>query len=106
VGSVEHRLDEDRIVGVTKRDQLVALVGKRGPGLLEVRRDLARPVEDIPGRDELVARVVEGLEGDVELMPVLRLHVLDHDRFALLAEGLGGRHDATLSSGARRYFST
>jgi hypothetical protein len=44
--------------------------------------------------------VVEGLESDVGLMPVLRLHVLDDDRFALVTQGFGRRHGATLSAAA------
>ena len=46
--------------------------------------------------------MVEGLHGDVELVAVLRLHVLDHERLALFANGLGGRHAASLPGGDRR----
>ena len=64
-------------------DQLVALVRKGGACLLEVARHLLRPVVDVAGADELVARMVEGGDRGVVLVPVLGLHVLDHELLAL-----------------------
>ena len=64
------------VIGMMEREQLVALVGEGGAGLLEVARDLLGAVVDVAGGDQLVARVVEGVEGGIELVPVLRVHVL------------------------------
>ena len=43
-------------------DQLVALIGKRRAGLLVVAVDLFRTVEDLAGRNDLVARIVEAYD--------------------------------------------
>ena len=85
--AVEVRLHDHRVVGVVERDQLVALVGERGPSLLEVAVDLGLPVEHVARGDQLVARVVERLHRDVELVPVLGLHVLDDELLPLAREG-------------------
>jgi hypothetical protein len=85
VRAVQVRLDDHRIVRVVHRDQVVALVRERGPGLLEVARDLTRAVVDVAGADQLVARMVERRERCVELVPVLGLHVLDDELLALAA---------------------
>src|SRR3954447_19915337 len=82
----QHELGDHRVVGVVQRDQLVALVGERGARLGEVPRDLVGAVVHVAGRHDLVARVVEGREGHVELVPVLGLHVLAHGALAGVAE--------------------
>src|SRR6185312_17359702 len=61
-------------------DQLVALVGKRTAGLLVVGAHSRLAVVDVAGGDDLVARVGERADGRVEVVDVLRLHVLAHDR--------------------------
>jgi hypothetical protein len=67
---------------MVERDQLVALIGERRPGLLEIGRYLLGTVVDVAGADQLVAGVVEGLDRGVVVVPVLRLHVLDHKGLA------------------------
>ena len=94
-------LGDHRVVGVVQRDQLVALVGERRAALLEVRRDRRLAVVHVAGRDELVARVVERLHRHVELVPVLGLHVLAHDRLAALAQRRRGHQRAPLLRDAR-----
>ena len=82
MGPVQVGFDDHRLVGVMEGDQLVALVGERGARLLEVARHLVGAVEDVARADQLVARVVEGRERGVELVPVLGLHVLDNELLA------------------------
>jgi hypothetical protein len=89
----QDELGDHRVVGVVQRDQLVALVGERGARLVEVALDRLGAVVDLAGRDDLVARVVEGRQRDVELVPVLGLHVLAHQLLSGLAQG----HRPTLS---------
>jgi mannosyltransferase len=101
VSPVEVGLDDHRVVGVVEGNQLVSLVGERGACLLEVARHLLRPVVDVAGADQLVARVVESRQRGVELVPVLRLHVLDHEPLALAANPGGHGHWLTLSLNAR-----
>ena len=83
VGAAHHRLDQDRGVGMVQGQQLVALVGEGAPRLLEVRHHLLGPVVDLAGPHQLVAGVMEGGEGVVELVAVLGVHVLAHDLLAL-----------------------
>jgi hypothetical protein len=45
---------------VVEGEQLFALVGKRGPRILEVAAHRLLAVEDVSGGDDLVARVTEG----------------------------------------------
>jgi hypothetical protein len=97
VGPLQVELGDDRAVGVVQRDQLVALVGERRARLSEVGHDLLRPVVHVAGRDDLVPRVAERAERRLEVVLVLRLHVLAHHRFApfaqrvhRLADDLGG----------------
>ena len=92
MGAADDRLDQHGVVGVVERDQLVALVREGPAALLEVPRHLLGPVVDVAGGDQLVAGVVEGLEGRVELVPVLRVHVLPDDRLPLASHFGGGRH--------------
>src|SRR3954453_13028441 len=67
-------------------DQLVALVGKGRARLLVVAVDLFGAVEDLVGRNDLVARVVgEGGQRHVEVVRVLRLHVLADDLLGLVS---------------------
>ena len=68
------------------------LIGERTARLLEVRTDSLLAVIYIAGRDDLVARVLEGGEGDIELVPVLGLHVLADGPLASLAQLLGNGH--------------
>jgi hypothetical protein len=82
MGAEEVRLDDHRIVGVVEGDQLVALVREGGAGLLEVPRDLLRPVVDIACADQLVARMVERLDGRLVLVAVLELHMPDDELLA------------------------
>ena len=79
------------------RDQLVALIGEGGAGVLEVAGHLLAAVVDVPRADQLVARVVEGLDRRLELVPVLGLHVLDHELLALATKLLADGHGPTLS---------
>jgi hypothetical protein len=88
VRAVEVRLDDHRIVRVVHRDQLVALIRERSPGVLEVARDLTRAVVDVARADQLVARMVERRKRRVELVPILGLHVLGDERLALAAQVL------------------
>ena len=85
-------LDDHGVVGVVELDQAVALIGERAARLLEVRADGLLAVIYIAGRDDLVARVLEGGEGDIELVPVLGLHVLADGPLASLAQLLGDGH--------------
>src|SRR5215470_16371410 len=100
VGSPDDRLDHHAVVGVMERAQLVPLVREGAPALLEVGAHLLGPVVDLAGGDQLVARVVEGVEGGAELMPVLGLHVLEDDRLSLLAHCGSRWHAATYISTA------
>ena len=86
MGAAQPGLDDHGVFGVVELDQLVALVGEGAAGLLVVGGDLLGPVVDVAGRDDLVAGVLEGVERDVELVPVLGLHVLDDDLLAFLAQ--------------------
>src|SRR4029453_8623384 len=52
--------------------------------------------EDVAGRDELVARVLERRGGGVEVEYVLRLHVLAHDGLSPCAN-VGAGHARTLT---------
>ena len=88
----EVELDDHGVVGVVELDQAVALIGERAARLLEVRADGLLAVIYIAGRDDLVARVLEGGEGDIELVPVLGLHVLADGPLASLAQLLGDGH--------------
>src|SRR4029077_20001953 len=85
VGAADDRLDHHAFVCVMESAQLVALVREGTPALLEIARDLLRPVIDVAGGDQLVAGVLEGVEGRVELVAVLRVHVLPDDLLALAA---------------------
>jgi hypothetical protein len=67
---------------------LVALVGERLASPAVVLAHLRGAVEHLAGWHELVARVVERAERDVEAMVVLGLHVLAHHRRAALAQRL------------------
>src|SRR5262249_17481729 len=92
MGAVEVGLHDHRVVRVVERDQLIPLVGKGGARLVEVAGDLLGAVIDVAGADELVARVVEGLDRRVVLVTILRLHVLDHELLALAAKLLADGH--------------
>src|SRR5205823_14774491 len=75
---------------------LVALVREGAPGLAVVGGHRVRAVDYLPVRYELVARVVERAQRDVELVTVLRLGVLAHDGLAAGAQvGVHG-HAPTL----------
>ena len=87
MGPLEVEFDEDRVVGVMHLDQRVALVGERGPRLVEVAADLIGAVEDVAGRDDLVAGMAEGGDRRLELVAVLGVHVLADVRLASVAEG-------------------
>ena len=82
VGAEQVELGDHRVVRVVQRDQLVALVGEGGARLREVAHHLLGPVVHLARGDDLVARMIEGAERHVELMPVLGLHVLAHDGLA------------------------
>src|SRR3954465_3557117 len=84
VGASHDGLDEDGIVGVVQRQELVALIREGSTGVVVVAGHLLGAVVDLPGGDQLVARVTEGVERGVELVPVLRVHVLTDDLPALL----------------------
>ncbi len=79
-------LDDHALLGVVERDQLVALIGERSARLGEVSADLALTVVDVARGDDLVARVRKGRDRGVEVVVVLRLHVLAHDRLAARAQ--------------------
>ena len=97
VGPLQIELDYHAGVGVMKGDQLVALIGKGGPRVLEVLAHRVLPVEDIARRHDLVAGVAEGAQRQLEVVVVLGLHVLPDERLATLAQVLTGRHiDAAL----------
>src|SRR5258708_14180090 len=82
----EHvELDDDGVVGVIHRDELVALVRESAAALGKVPADLRFAVEDVARGDELVARMRERPDGGVEVLAVLRVHVLEHDGLAPLA---------------------
>jgi hypothetical protein len=99
VGSEQVELDDHSVVRVMENRVLVALVGKRGAGRPVVLGDLVRPVVDVARGHDLVARVVESLERGVELVPVLRLHVLANLRLATLGQGLRAFHSFLLLAG-------
>src|SRR5439155_20352754 len=86
-------LGQHRVVGVVHLDELVALVRERRARLLEIAVDRFLAVVDLAGGDQLVAWVLERAHGDVELVAILRLHVLANDLLADVFEG----HAATLS---------
>ena len=99
-------LHDHRVLGMVQRDQLVALVWKRGAALVEVAQHLLLPVVYVAGGDQLVARMLERRHRRVEVVPVLRLHVLAHERFAALPAGrrspslvLGSATQALLAHG-------
>ena len=71
--SVDHR-----VVRVTHGDQLVALIRERRARVLEVLAHGRVAVVHLPRRDDLVARVREGLHHGLEVVDVLGLHVLAH----------------------------
>ena len=60
VRTEEDELDDHRVVGIAKREQLVALIGKRGTRTAKVVANLGLAVEDEPCRDEFVVRMREG----------------------------------------------
>ena len=93
MGPAYDGLDQHRVVGVMQGQQLVALVGESGAGVLEVLHDLLGSVVDLAGGDQLVPRVVKGVERVVELVAVLGVHVLAHDRLARRAHRLGREQD-------------
>ena len=84
-------LGDDRVVGDGEGGVLVALVGERTAGQLVVAGHLLGSVIDVPGGDDLVTRMVERRHRDVEVVGVLRRHVLAHDRKAPLAQVGWGR---------------
>jgi hypothetical protein len=92
VRALQVELRYDGIVGVMERDQLVALVGERRARLLEIARDRHLAVMHVARRDDLVARMVKRAHRGVEVVPVLRLHVLAHGRLALAAQIRADRH--------------
>src|SRR5262245_17964360 len=98
VGAAHHGLDQDRIVRVVQREQLIALVRERGSGLLEVAANLGLAIEDVARPDQLVAGVMEGLHGGVVVVAVLGVHVLADE---LLADppylSAGGGHASPAS---------
>ena len=69
-------------------DQLVALIGKGGPRVLEVAAHRLLPVEYIARRH---AGMAEGGERHLDVMVVLGLHVLADERLAALALRRAGR---------------
>ena len=102
--ALQVELRHDRVVGMVQGDQLVALIRERGPRLLEVARHLPLAVVPVPGRDYLVARVVESAHGRVEVVPVLGLHELANDGLAAGAEGwLRVGHGARVARMAPRH---
>ena len=101
MGSEQVGLDDHRVVGVVEGEQLVALVGERGARLLEVSGHRLAAVVDVARADQLVARVVEGLDRRLVLVPILRLHVLDHELLALATQLLADGHAPTLSAAGR-----
>src|ERR1700677_2793688 len=72
-------------VGVVQRDQLVALVGKGGACLGEVAPYLLLAVVHVSRADQLVARMLERRDRRIEVVVVLGLHVLAHERLAALS---------------------
>ena len=89
--SQQVELGDDRVVGVMQRDEFVALIRKRSATLGEIGTHRLFTVIYIARRDELIARVPERGDRRVEIMPVLRLHVLPHDGLAACAE-IGAGH--------------
>src|SRR5437763_1948190 len=93
------REGEHVVVSVASEAGGVATIprlGEGGPRLGEVARALLLAVVDGARRDDLVARVAERGHRHVELVPVLRLHVLAHHGLAALAQGLVAQHVRTL----------
>ena len=91
MGAEQVELDDHGVVGVVEDGVLVALIGKRGACGAEVLGDLLGAVVYFAGGDDLVARVVERPHRDVELVPVLRLHVLADDGLPAVAQRLRDR---------------
>ena len=102
VGPPQIELHQHGVVGVVQRDDLVALVGKGLAGLAVVRRDGLRPVDHLAAGDELVARMVEGREREVEVVAVLGLGVLAHDGLAPGSEVGVHRHVADPTPSVRQ----
>jgi hypothetical protein len=90
---------EDTVVRVLKGDHLVALIRERPAGLFEIAHDLLGAVVDVTRGDQLIACMIEGGEGRIELVAVLRIHVLPDDGLALAADGGGGWHRGDSTSG-------
>jgi hypothetical protein len=79
------KLHDHPVVGVVEVHDLVALVGKRRAALGEVVTHLALAVEHVPGGHQLVTRMAEGRDRAVEVVVVLRRHVLAHDGLSSLS---------------------
>src|SRR5947208_5923188 len=71
VGPEQIELDDHSVVGVVERDQLVALIREGGARLLVVAAHGRLAVVDIARGDDLVARMLEGPDRRVEVVPVL-----------------------------------
>src|SRR5438105_4056179 len=112
MGPLEVELGDHGLIGVVQRDQLVALIGERGPRGPEVLRHLLLPVVYLARGDDLVPGMVEGAHRDVEPMDVLGLHVLTHGGLAArpqlgvagpghcAASSIGGAPKAVSASGS------
>src|SRR5262245_64609450 len=77
-------LDHDRVVGVVDRLDDVPLVGEGGARGRVVAADGLLAVVDLARGDQLVARTGERPKRRLEVVAVLRLHVLPDDRLAPL----------------------
>ena len=91
VRAEQGELDDHAVVDVMQRDELVALVGECRARLGEVAPHLLLPVKHLPGGDDLVARMGKRSDRRVEVVAVLRLHVLAHDGLATRAQPAAGR---------------
>ena len=90
MGAEQIELHDHRVLGVVQRERLVALIGKRRAGLREVAPNVVLAVIHVAGRDDLVAGMGECPDGRVEVVLVLRFHMLAHDHLAALAQSIAG----------------
>jgi len=59
MGAQKPEFDDDRVLGVTERDQLVPLIGEGRARLAVVPLDFGRAVVDVAGGDDLVAGMAD-----------------------------------------------
>ena len=97
-------LGDDAVVRAPQHAVLVALIGEVGAGRREVAAYLLLAVEHVARRHQLVARMGERGDRAVEVVDVLRLHVLAHHGEASFGES-GIRHRRHRSQRVDRFMS-